>query len=92
MKSESLLVSKKAAGDPRTPSVPPGIRIVSFADPQNPYVDRIGSDSNVAESQIWELGNSLGFLTRKPGWNGQYDRSLTNESGKALLACYNKHN
>ena len=83
--------------EPGSVQVPPGTPIGGFTPQNSPFINFTGGNQTPAailQTQIFELGNSLGFITGKQlppqgtPWNvtpGPED----NEPGTPLLNCYN---
>lgn len=72
---------------------PPTQKIPGYTDLSQPYTNYDASDDNYAwQTQIWELGNSLGSITgRGNRYNGEVGYDKTNENGKLMWQCYYAH-
>jgi hypothetical protein len=74
-------------------SIPAGGFVAGYTDLQIPFTNYTGrnlSASQVADTQIWELGNSLAGITGQQipqNWNIQ-PGPQNNEPGHQLLGCY----
>lgn len=73
------------------PGYPPVVA-VGYTNPDRPFINYTASnDPNMANTQIWELGNSLGYITQRQLPRGPSDFSLgpsNNEPGSRLTHCY----
>ena len=73
-------------------TVPPGIGVIGLTGTSNPFVNYTAeglSGSQTTEVQIWELGNSLGYITGNFVSNPNTSIGSANtESGSRLQNCY----
>jgi hypothetical protein len=76
--------------NPAGPPVAPG-GVVGLTDPQHPFTNTTGSNqvpSEIVNTQVWELGNSLAAITQRvPQTLNVLPGPSNNEPGNTLTLC-----